>query len=44
MAVKIGEPLPPINAQTQDGELNLTDFRGAKSIVLWAYPKDMTSG
>jgi peroxiredoxin len=44
MAVKIGESLPPISGQTQDGELNLVDFRGAKSIVLWAYPKDMTSG
>jgi peroxiredoxin len=44
MAVKIGEPLPLISAQTQDGKLDLANFRGAKSIVLWAYPKDMTSG
>lgn len=44
MTVKIGEPLPAISAQTQDGALNLADFRDAKSIVLWAYPKDMTSG
>ena len=44
MAVKVGEELPPVSAPTQDGSLNLADFRGAKSIVLWAYPKDMTSG
>ena len=44
MAVKVGEPLPPIEAPTQDGILNLGSFRGAKAVVLWAYPKDMTSG
>ncbi|GEM_PF-1430860 len=44
MAVKVGEELPPIRAQSQDGPVNLADFRGAKSVVLWAYPKDMTSG
>jgi peroxiredoxin len=44
MAVRIGELLPPISAPTQNGMLDLAAFRGAKSIVLWAYPKDMTSG
>lgn len=44
MALRVGETLPPISAPTQSGTLNLADFRGAKSIVLWAYPKDMTSG
>jgi len=44
MAVKVGEKLPPISAETQNGRLDLATFRGAKSIVLWAYPKDMTSG
>jgi thioredoxin-dependent peroxiredoxin len=44
MAVKVGDRLPPIRGQTQDGEINLADFQGAKSVVLWAYPKDMTSG
>lgn len=44
MALKVGEALPPISGETQDGSLNLADFRGAKSIVLWAYPKDNTSG
>jgi peroxiredoxin len=44
MAIRVGERLPPISAETQDGRLDLSDFRGAKSVVLWAYPKDMTSG
>jgi len=44
MAVRVGETLPPIVAETQNGPLNLENFRGAKAVVLWAYPKDMTSG
>ena len=44
MAIRVGEPLPPISAPTQSGQLDLAGFRGLKSIVLWAYPKDMTSG
>ncbi len=44
MALKVGEPLPPISGQTQNGPLSLVDFRGAKSVVLWTYPKDATSG
>lgn len=44
MAVKVGETMPPIVAETQNGSLNLDNFRGAKSVVLWVYPKDMTSG
>src|ERR1700736_1422530 len=44
MAVKVGDKLPPIVAETQNGSLNLENFRGAKSVVLWVYPKDMTSG
>lgn len=44
MSVKIGEPLPPISGETQYGPLSLSDFRGAKSVVLWVYPKDGTSG
>ena len=44
MAVRVGDALPPISAPTHTGPLNLGDFRGSKSIVLWAYPKDMTSG
>jgi len=44
MAVRIGQRLPPISAPTQSGTLDLASFRGAKSVVLWAYPKDMTSG
>jgi peroxiredoxin len=44
MAVKVGEKMPPIAAETQNGPLDLGNFRGAKSVVLWVYPKDMTSG
>ena len=44
MAVKVGETLPSISAETQNGRLDLSDFRGSKAIVLWAYPKDLTSG
>jgi peroxiredoxin len=44
MTVTIGEPCPPISGQTQDGRLDLGDFRGTKSVVLWAYPKDLTPG
>ena len=44
MSVKVGQLMPPISAPTQSGSLSLTDFRGAKAVVLWAYPKDMTSG
>ena len=44
MAVKIGEPFPPVSGETQNGRLDLADFRGAKAVVLWAYPKDMTPG
>lgn len=42
--VNVGEPLPPIKGQTQNGLLDLADFRGSKSVVLWTYPKDSTSG
>ncbi len=42
--ITIGKPLPSIKGQTQYGTLDLADFRGSKSVVLWAYPKDATSG
>ena len=44
MAVRVGEPLPAIAGETPEGPLNLADFRGKKSVVLWTYPKDGTSG
>ncbi len=44
MPVKIGDPLPAISGETQNGPLSLADFRGAKSVVLWVYPKDATPG
>jgi peroxiredoxin len=42
--VKVGEPLPEIKGETQYGPLDLAGFRGSKSVVLWSYPKDATSG
>jgi peroxiredoxin len=42
--VKVGEPLPKIKGETQYGPLDLANFRGSKSVVLWSYPKDATSG
>lgn len=44
MALTVGEKLPPIAGETPNGHLRLEDFRGSKSVVLWTYPKDGTSG
>jgi peroxiredoxin Q/BCP len=46
MAVKVavGDLSPDISGETQEGHIDLADFRGAKSVVLWAYPKDLTPG
>jgi peroxiredoxin len=42
--VRVGEELPAIFGETQYGPLDLSSFRGSKSLVLWSYPKDGTSG
>ena len=44
IAFKAGDEFPPISGQTQSGPLDLGSFRGKKHLVLWAYPKDDTSG
>ncbi|MGI8737585.1 MAG: hypothetical protein ACR2KS_09985 [Candidatus Eremiobacter antarcticus] len=44
MPVRVGEPLPDIRGESPQGPVKLADFRGLKSIVLWAYSKDGTSG
>ncbi len=42
--MEIGERLPEILGKDQDGnEIKLSDFKG-KKLVLYVYPKDMTSG
>lgn len=42
--MEIGDRLPEILGKDQDGnEIKLSDFKG-KKLVLYAYPKDMTSG
>ncbi|MGI6243205.1 MAG: thioredoxin-dependent thiol peroxidase [Prevotella sp.] len=42
--MEIGEKLPEVLGKDQDGnEIRLSDFKG-KKLVLYTYPKDMTSG
>lgn len=42
--MEIGQKLPEVLGRDQDGnEIKLSDFAG-KKLVLYAYPKDMTSG
>lgn len=42
--MEIGDKLPEILGKDQDGnEIKLSDFKG-KKLVLYTYPKDMTSG
>ena len=42
--VKAGDEFPPIAGQTPEGPLDLSDYRGARHVVLWTYPKDDTPG
>ncbi len=43
--LKEGDAAPDFTLPTQDGrELSLHDFRGAKNVVLYFYPKDFTMG
>jgi peroxiredoxin len=42
--IKVGEPIPSVKGQTQNGPFDIAAFRGSKSVVLWTYPKDATSG
>ena len=43
--VKIGSLAPQFNLLNQDGELvNLKDFRGVSSAILYFYPKALTTG
>ena len=44
MALTVGQIMPQIAGETVQGHLDLADFRGSKSVVLWAYSKDATSG
>jgi peroxiredoxin Q/BCP len=41
--LKVGDPAPDFHMPGDDGPISLNDFRG-KSIVLYFYPKDDTSG
>jgi thioredoxin-dependent peroxiredoxin len=41
----VGEPAPDFTLPASDGKtIRLSDFKGRKPVVLFFYPKDMTSG
>ncbi|WP_299486982.1 peroxiredoxin [Acaryochloris sp. IP29b_bin.137] len=45
MAIKVGDRVPEVNFQNQAGEtINLSHLMGAKTLVLFFYPKDDTPG
>ncbi|MGF1494767.1 MAG: peroxiredoxin [Microcoleaceae cyanobacterium] len=45
MAVKVGDPAPDFTLTSQTGEtVNLKDFLGQKTVILYFYPKDDTPG
>ena len=42
---KVGEPAPAFSAPDAEGRtVSLSDFKGAKTVVLYFYPKDDTPG
>ena len=45
MKIEVGDVAPEFNLLSQDGEqVNLSDYRGKKNVVLYFYPKAMTPG
>ena len=45
MGVKIGDIAPDFSLESASGQrVSLSDFRGMKSVVLYFYPKDETTG
>ena len=45
MSLHIGDPAPDFELPSQSGQaVSLSSFRGKKSVVLYFYPKDDTSG
>ena len=43
MPIAVGDPAPAVTLDLQDGRsINLSDFRGERSVVLFFYPKDNT--
>ena len=43
MPIAVGDPAPAVTLELQDGRtINLSDFRGERSVVLFFYPKDNT--
>jgi peroxiredoxin len=44
MPLMPGDRLPKIVSETQSGPIDLDDYRGTKTLVIWTYPKDDTAG
>jgi peroxiredoxin len=44
MPLMPGDRLPKIVCETQSGPIDLDEYRGTKSLVVWTYPKDDTAG
>jgi len=45
LAVKVGDIAPDFSLESASGQrVSLSDFRGMKSVVLYFYPKDETTG
>jgi|HubBroStandDraft_6_1064221.scaffolds.fasta_scaffold903763_2 peroxiredoxin len=44
MPLMPGERVPKIVGETQSGPIDLDDYRGTKTLVIWTYPKDDTAG
>lgn len=44
MILRVGQPAPEFDVVASDGRrLRLTDFRGAKNVVIYFYPRDFTA-
>ena len=44
MPLMPGERLPKIECETQNGRIDLDEYRASKMLVIWTYPKDDTTG
>ena len=40
----VGEAAPTFQAESSTGPVNLADYQGKQSVVLYFYPKDFTGG
>ena len=42
--VEVGDTAPDFTLEGTQGSFRLSDYRGAKNVVLFFYPKDNTAG